>query len=157
VDAVTAQRRRDALVKVSGELVEVCVRVVVSGPDRRVCRARAFEIANGMQVATRQQVHAIRLRHAHATVAGRGQGNWRSVGLFAARAGHRWGWFVATPAELGGLARFPHQPAVHRFDAATASHLPALTGIPLLPHPDHDDGRHDCAEHGHDEYDGEAA
>jgi hypothetical protein len=160
VDVVTAQRHREALVKASGELVEVCVRVVVSGPDRAVCRAKAFEIVNGLQVATTQQVHAIRLRRAHPTVAGRDQRNWRAVGPLAAGAGHRRGWFVATPAELGGLARFPHQPAVHRFDAATAPHLPAPTGIPVLPHPNPDDGngRHDYDDgHGYDEYDGEAA
>jgi hypothetical protein len=135
VDVVTAQRHREALVKASGGLVEVCVRVVVSGPDRAVCQALAFEIVNGLQVATTQQVHVIRLRHAHPTVAGRDQGNWRAVGPLAAGAGHRRGWFVATPTELGGLARFPHQPAVHRFDAATAPHLPVPTGIPVLPTP----------------------
>jgi hypothetical protein len=158
VDAVAAQRHREALVKASGQLVEVCVRVVVSGPDRVVCRAKAFEIVNGVQVATTQQVHAIRLPHARSTVAGRAQRNWRAVGPLAARAGHRRGWFVATPTELGGLARFPHQPAVHRFDAATAPHLPAPTGIPVLPHPNPDDGNgHHDDGHGRDEYDGEAA
>jgi hypothetical protein len=163
VDVVTAQRHREALVKASGDLVEVCVRVVVSGPDRRVCRAKAFEIANGVQVATSQQMHAIRLARAHPTVAGRVQGNWRAVGPLAAGAGHRRGWFVATPAELGGLARFPHQPAVHRFDPATAPHLPVPTGIPVLPYPvsaddEHGHHEHDLYDgHGRDEYGEEAA
>jgi hypothetical protein len=165
VDAVTAQRHRDALVKASGELVEVCVRVMVSGPERRVCRAKAFEIVNVLQVATAQRLHALRLPQASETVAGRVRGNWRAVGPLAVGSGHRRGWFVATPAELGGLARFPHQPAVHRFDAATAPHLPAPTGIPVLPDPDHGHGHHHYEhhdEHGHDGhahdwYDGEAA
>lgn len=136
VDAVTAQGHRDTLAKASGELVEVCVRVVVSGLNRTTCRAKAFEIVNALRGPTAQPLHAIRLPHAQPTVAGRDLGNWRAVGPLTARAGHRRGWFVATPAEVGGLARLPHQPALYRFDTATAPHLPAPPGIPLLPDPD---------------------
>jgi hypothetical protein len=138
VDVVTAQRRREALVKANADLVEVCVRVVVSGPDRTVCRAKAFEIANGLQVATTPKLHAVPLRwHALATVSGRDLSNRRAVGPLAG-AGHRRGWLVVTNPELGTLARLPHQPAVYRFETATAPHLPAPLGIPLLPYPDHD-------------------
>jgi hypothetical protein len=161
VDAVTAQRHRDALTKASAELVEVCVRVAVSGPNRGVCRATAFEIVNALQVPAAQRLHALRLPHAQATAAGRGRGNWRAVGPICVGRGHRRGWFVATAAEVGALARFPHQPALYRFDTATAPHLPAPTGIPVLPYPDHDHEQahpgHGHDEYGHDEYDGEVA
>ena len=66
---------------------------------------------------------------------------------------------MASDQEVAGLARLPHQPAAHRFDAATAPHLPAPPGIPLLPYPG-DEGPEaygDDLDHGGGAPTGEAA
>lgn len=136
LDPVTASRRREALVKAGSELVEVCVRVVVSGPNRAGCRQEAFTIANALrQVVTAQPLEAVRLPAAGRTVAARGRGNWRAVAPLVNGARHRRGWFVATDTEVGALARLPHRPAVHRFETAGAPHLPAPADLPRIPLP----------------------
>ena len=133
VDPVTAQRRRDALTKASGELVEVCVRIVVTGPSRTRCREHAFEAANALRAVTAQPLHAVRLPgRICATIGVRGLGNGLGA-RFGGGAGHRQGWFVVTDAEVGALARLPHQPAAHRFSTSGAPHLPPPAGIPRLP------------------------
>jgi hypothetical protein len=144
-DPVTAARRREALVKAGSELVEVSVRVVVSGPNRATCRRQAFTIANALrQVVTAQPLAAIRLPVAGNAAASRSLGSWRGFGLWSGGVRHRRGWFVATDTEIGALARLPHRPAGYRFEVACAPHLPAPADIPRIPlppvDPTHGDG-----------------
>jgi len=133
LDPVTREQRRAAASKAAAELVEICVRVVVSGPNRRRCREQAWVAANSLRaVITAQGSDTVRLPHPEPTVTVRAASNWRATGFRVARAGHRRGWFVATDAEVGALARLPYQPALYRFDVARAPHLAAPTGIPRI-------------------------
>jgi hypothetical protein len=136
VDPVTRQQHREAAAKAAGELVEICVRVMVCGPNRRRCRERAWEAANSLRaVITAQGSDTIRLPHPEATITSRTASNWRAAGLrLSSRAGHWRGWFVATDTEVGALARLPLHPALYRFDVTWAPHLPAPTQIPRI-HP----------------------
>jgi hypothetical protein len=133
VDPVTQQERRDAAVKASAELVEICIRVAATGPDRRRCRELAWQVANSLRlVVTAQGTDTIRLRRADRIVSTRGTRNQSMVGVFGTRAGHRRGWFVATDTEVGAIARLPHRPASYRFSVAGAPHLAAPRDIPRL-------------------------
>jgi hypothetical protein len=136
VDAITRQERRLAAVKASAELVEVCVRIVVTGPDRSRCRQHAWRAANAFRgVVTAQATDTVRIPDAGRRVRGRAIGNGPRIGLRGPRPGHGRGWFVATDTEVGSLARLPHNPALHRFVVAGAPHLPAPLGIPRLGAP----------------------
>jgi hypothetical protein len=131
VDPVVRAERHLAAVKAGSELVEVCVRVAVTGPGRTTCREQAFEVANALRgVVTAQPTHAVRLPAAGPAVAVRRRGN--RLGPLSGGAGHRRGWFVATDAEVGALARPPHQPGLYGFEVARAPHLPAPAGIPRI-------------------------
>jgi hypothetical protein len=133
-DPITRQQRREAGVKASAELVEICVRVCVSGPHRRHCRERAWQLANALRaVITAQGTSTLRLPRAEETVTARATSNGRAVGLRrSSRAGHRRGWFVATDTEVGALARLPHHPALYRLEVGRAPHLPAPPAIPRM-------------------------
>jgi hypothetical protein len=134
LDPATRQQQREAATKAASELVEICVRITVSGPNRTRCRERAWELANGLRaVITAQGTNTIRLPHPEPTVSTRSRSNWRAAGLrLSSRAGHRRGWFVATDSEVGALARLPHHPALFRFDVARAPHLPAPVDVPRM-------------------------
>jgi hypothetical protein len=130
-DPVVRAERHLAEVKAGSELVEVCVRVVVTGHVRTVCREQAFEVANALRgVVTAQPTHAVRLPAAGRAVAVRRRGN--RLGPLSGGVGHRRGWFVATDTEVGALARLPHQPGLYGFEVARAPHLPAPAGIPRI-------------------------
>jgi hypothetical protein len=131
VDPVARAERQLAAVKAGSELVEVCVRVAVTGPGRTVCRGQAFEVANALRgVVTAQPTLAVRLPAAGLAVAARRRGN--QLGLPSGGVGHRRGWFVATDAEVGALARLPHQPGLYGFEVARAPLLRAPSGIPRI-------------------------
>jgi hypothetical protein len=131
VDPVTAQERRDAAVKARAELVEACIRVVVSGPDRRECRERAWLAANSLRaVVTAQPLDVVRLASPEKRVTARSLRH--GFRMRARRVGHRRGWFVVTDTKLGALARLPHRPALYRFETAGAPHLPVPAGVPRL-------------------------
>ena len=130
-DPMVRAERHLAAVKAGSELVEVCVRVAVTGPGRTACREQAFEVANALRgVVTAQPTHAVRLPAPGPAVAVRRRDN--RLGLPSAGAGHRRGWFVATDTEVGALARLPHQPGLYGFEVARAPHLPAPAGIPRI-------------------------
>ena len=65
LDPITQQERRTAAAKANAELVEVCVRIVAVGPDRRRCRQLAWRAANSLRgVVTAQATDTIRLPRA---------------------------------------------------------------------------------------------
>jgi hypothetical protein len=135
VNPVTAQERRAAAVKARAELVEACIRVVVSGPDPRECRERAWLAANSLRaVVTGQPLDVVRLGSPQKRVTARSLRHGFRVR--ARRAGHRRGWFVVTDTELGALARLPHRPALYRFETAGAPQLPVPAGVTRLGRPE---------------------
>jgi len=149
LDPITQQERRTAAAKASAELVEICVRIVAVGPDRVRCRQLAWRAANALRgVVTAQATDTVRLPDAGRRAHLRMTGNGASIGLRGRRPGHLRGWFAVTDAEVGALARVPHQPAWFRFTLAGAPHLPAPLGLPRLGTP---------GAHADGDYDGEVA
>ncbi len=132
-DPVVQARQRAAAAKAACEFVEVCVRVVVTGASRRVCREHAWLVANAHRAAlTGQALGAVGVADLDVRVRDHALGNGARLWLGGNRAGHRGGWFVATASELGALARLPVQPSLHGFDIAGAPHLPAPAQVPRL-------------------------
>ena len=146
-DPVVAAERRVMATKATAELVEVCVRIVVSGSHRRQCRALTWQAANTLRaVITAQGTATIRLPAAERRVQAHRLRN--GIHLRGGGARHRRGWFVVTDTELGAFARLPHRPGQHGFAVSGAPHLPPPHGIPRLGtgdarcHPDGVDGPH---------------
>lgn len=133
LDPLDQQERRTAAAKASAELMEVCLRIVVTGPDRVRCRQLAWRAANSLRrVVTAQATDTLRLPNASRRVQDQATGNGLAIRARGRRPGHHRGWFVATDAELGALARLPHRPARFRFATAGAPHLAAPFGLPRI-------------------------
>lgn len=113
--------------------MEVCLRIVVTGPDRVRCRQLAWRAANSLRrVVTAQATDTLRLPNASRRVQGQATGNGLAIRARGRRPGHHRGWFVATDAELGALARLPYRPARFRFATAGAPHLAAPHSLPRI-------------------------